>query len=154
MWSDLTGNATSISAVNTGVTSVENAKITDIALATARLGYTMNNWLFYAKGGGAWGQGSATSQTFFNGNVVGATSTNTVDRSGWTVGGGIEWGFLPSWSAKIEYNHIDFGTHSVSVLGTFGSISGATSLVNGRETIDIVKVGLNYRFNLFGGGYH
>jgi len=27
-------------------------------------------------------------------------------RSGWTVGGGFEYAFLPNWSAFVEYNYI------------------------------------------------
>ena len=26
-------------------------------------------------------------------------------RTGWTVGGGIEWAFWNNWSAKVEYDH-------------------------------------------------
>jgi outer membrane immunogenic protein len=150
MWADLTGNGTSISVPFPAVSFVENSKITDIALATGRLGYAVNNWLFYAKGGGAWGQGSSTSQTFLNGAVVDATSTGTVNRAGWTIGGGIEWAFFNNWSAKIEYNHVDFGTQSVTVNGTFGPVAGAVSNVSGRDTVDIVKAGINYRFNIPG----
>ena len=30
-------------------------------------------------------------------------------RVGWTVGGGLEWMFLPNWSAKVEYLYYDLG---------------------------------------------
>jgi len=152
MWADLAGSSTSVSIPSPTVTTAENAKITDIALATARLGYTMNNWLFYAKGGGAWGQGSATSGIFRNGTAIDGTSSNT-SRTGWTIGAGIEWGFsgfFKNYSAKIEYNHVDFGTQSVSVYGTSGPIAGTFSTVNGHDTVDIVKAGVNYRFNIPG----
>lgn len=29
-------------------------------------------------------------------------------KTGWTAGGGVEWAFLPKWSAKMEYLYIDF----------------------------------------------
>ena len=31
------------------------------------------------------------------------------DRSGWTVGGGLEYMFGPGWSVFGEYNYMDFG---------------------------------------------
>ena len=40
-------------------------------------------------------------------------------RTGWTVGGGIEWAFWNNWSAKVEYDFYDFGTRSVTLAGTF-----------------------------------
>jgi Outer membrane protein beta-barrel domain len=33
----------------------------------------------------------------------------TLNRSGWTVGGGAEWMFSPGWSVFAEYNYMDFG---------------------------------------------
>ena len=38
-----------------------------------------------------------------------------VDRSGWTVGGGLEWMFAPGWSVFGEYNYMDFGRKDVDV---------------------------------------
>ena len=26
-------------------------------------------------------------------------------KGGWAAGGGVEWGFLPNWSVKVEYMH-------------------------------------------------
>jgi outer membrane immunogenic protein len=145
MWSDLTGSATTVSVPVPAVSVNINDKNTDIALATARLGYTANNWLFYVKGGGAWGQGSGTAQVLVNGAYQVGVS-QSVNRTGWTIGAGIEWGFFNNWSVKIEYNHVDFGTQSATDVPT----SGPTSTVNLRDTVDIVKAGLNYRFNITG----
>jgi outer membrane immunogenic protein len=71
------------------------------------------------------------------------TTTTSSDRSGWVVGVGVEWGFAPGWSAKIEYNHIDLGSTDITVLSSLGT----TSFVSSTETIDLVKAGVNYRFN-------
>jgi outer membrane immunogenic protein len=145
-WADLTGSESTRSPVAPAISDTTNGKTSDLALATGRLGYAWNNWLFYLKGGGAWAQASATSQSF-SGSTVVATSSSSVDRSGWTVGGGIEWGFWGNWSAKIEYNHIDFGTQQVTVVGLSGVIAGQSALRNSTARPDLVKAGLNYRFN-------
>jgi outer membrane immunogenic protein len=141
-WADLTGSETTVSVVNRFVSN-NTAKTKDLALVTGRLGYAANNWLFFVKGGGAWGQGSSNGTGFLaNGTFFDTTSSGT-NRSGWVVGGGVEWGFAPSWSAKIEYNHIDFGSSTVAV----NSSRGTTNFVSSSETIDLVKGGINYRFN-------
>jgi hypothetical protein len=64
--------------------------------------------------------------------------------------GGIE----SNWSAKIEYNYMDFGTERYA----FTAFSVAPPLTFAGSTFDIdtqvhaVKVGLNYRFGGFGKG--
>ncbi|HXZ16630.1 MAG TPA: outer membrane beta-barrel protein [Roseiarcus sp.] len=71
-------------------------------------------------------------------------------QAGWAVGGGLEWMFLPNWSAKVEYLHADFGKQHmmslyVSPLGSLWAIDHEF----GRE-LNIVRAGLSYHFN-FGG---
>jgi outer membrane immunogenic protein len=96
---------------------------------TSRLGYAFDNWLVYGKGGGAWADVSV------NGTAFGMPfSTGGGTASGWVVGVGAEYAFRNNWSAKIEYNHFDFGSDS----GTFGIGNGVT--------VDTVKAGVNYRF--------
>ncbi|MEO6779641.1 MAG: outer membrane beta-barrel protein [Bradyrhizobium sp.] len=144
-WADVSGSATTVSTVPRflGFSSISTAKLQDIALVTGRLGYAANNWLFYFKGGGAWGQGKSFS---VNNNANGTlfdTSSSSTDRSGWVVGVGAEWGFAPNWSAKIEYNYIDFGSSNV----TLNSSLGTQNFVSSSEKVNIVKAGVNYRFN-------
>jgi outer membrane immunogenic protein len=141
-WADMTGNATTVSLVD-GFSSATAVKTKDFALATGRLGYAADNWLFYVKGGGAWTQGSSAGVGTTAGGVLFDTTSSSTNRTGWTIGGGIEWGFAPSWSAKIEYNYLDMGSTNVAIL----SSTGTTSFVNSKETINVVKGGINYRFN-------
>ena len=72
--------------------------------ATARVGYAVDNWLWYVKGGAAWLDADYT--------IAGVTHGDT--RTGWTVGTGLEWALGPNWSAKLEYNYLDFGSERVS----------------------------------------
>jgi outer membrane immunogenic protein len=144
-WADVSGSATTVSTVPRflGFSSISTARLQDIALVTGRLGYAANNWLFYVKGGGAWGQGRSFS---FNDRANGTlfdTSSSSTDRSGYVVGVGAEWGFAPNWSAKLEYNYIDFGSTNV----TLNSSLGTQTFVSSSEKINIVKAGVNYRFN-------
>jgi outer membrane immunogenic protein len=146
IWSHDTGSATTQSIVVPSISATVDATGKSLELAAGRVGYAWNNWLFYVKGGGAWEQASATSETFRSSTLIDTTSTN-IDRSGWTIGGGIEWGFWANWSAKIEYNYIDFGTQTFTSIGTSGAIAGLSALRNSSATVDLIRAGVNYRFN-------
>jgi hypothetical protein len=52
-------------------------------------------------------------------------------------------GLQGSAHAKLEYNYIDFGSENV----TLNSSNGTQSFVRSSETVNIVKAGVNYRFN-------
>jgi outer membrane immunogenic protein len=108
---------------------------------TGRLGYAVApTWLLYFQGGGAWGH---TSTDLTSGGVqIGQTSKT---RSGWTVGGGVEWMFAPHWSAFLEGNYMDFGSRDGTA--TFGAGACATGCPwSTKATETTVLVGVNYRF--------
>ena len=105
---------------------------------TARGGYLVQpNILLYAQGGVAWTQ---TSQSITNpaGVGVGQISNNT---TGWTVGGGVEWMFVPHWSTFLEYNYMNFGTNSATWAGC-----GSTCSVSVDADSQNILVGINYKF--------
>jgi outer membrane immunogenic protein len=88
------------------------------------------------------------SPTFSSGSL-------TQIRAGWTAGGGVEWMFLQNWSAKVEYLYYDLGSVSYGA-GTRTGLVGVTpafthaSTASTRFTGDIVRVGLNYKFDWAG----
>ena len=105
---------------------------------TARLGYAIQpDWLLYFQGGAAWAHTSAN--VTFAGAQFGQTSST---RSGWTIGGGVEWMFAPHWSAFLEGNYMDFGSASASV----PVVGVGTVPVSFSATESNVLVGVNYRF--------
>jgi outer membrane immunogenic protein len=108
---------------------------------TGRVGYALAPvWLLYFQGGGAWAH-TSTNITF-NGVQTGQGS-NT--RSGWTIGGGVEWMFAPHWSAFLEGNYMDFGTKNGTILNAaVGCAAGCAYAAKATETT--VLVGVNYRF--------
>jgi outer membrane immunogenic protein len=93
---------------------------------TPKFGYAIDNWLVYGKVGGAWADISVSSPFGF----VGGAGT----ASGWVVGVGAEYAFQNNWSAKVEYNHADFGND-----GILNSV-----------TFDALKVGVNYKLGMPG----
>jgi outer membrane immunogenic protein len=150
-WTDIRGTATTISTVTgnrfAGFASTSTGRLEDFALLTGRVGWAAANWLFYAKGGVAFGHGNASGVGVLANGTLFDTFTTSTDRTGWTIGGGVEWGFAPGWSAKIEYNHIDFGSTNIGIARIETGGIFATSFESSTERVDVVKGGINYRFN-------
>jgi outer membrane immunogenic protein len=117
-----------------------DAKANWLASATARFGYAAGPWLFYVKGGGAWTHESydVTANIQNNANLTVTSASDT--PLGWTFGGGIEYAFLTNWSARLEYDFYDFGSHNL----TFSGLVSPTFDV--KHTIQALTLGVNYRF--------
>jgi len=115
-----------------------------IASVTGRVGYAfgpMGNVLVYGKGGIAWMDWSACASGVIGG-VAFAAGCGGGTETGWTLGAGLEWGFAPNWSAKIEYQYYDFGDQRVGFVG--GPLAGTA--INTDLSTQSVKIGVNYRF--------
>src|SRR5262249_8932516 len=93
-----------------------------LATVTGRLGYAFDPALFYLKGGAAFTQ----TEHFTN------TEIGRRHWTGWTVGTGIEVALSRNWSARFEYDYLDFGENA-----------GITHRAHE------VKLGFNYRFDPF-----
>lgn len=111
----------------------DTAKVTGLGSVTGRIGW--NGWnpqtLLYAKGGWAW----ARDQYYNNYYPI----TADQDRSGWTVGAGLEWAFAGNWSTFVEYDYYDFGIETATY-------SPVVYNVGIKQTLNTVMVGVNYRF--------
>ena len=107
---------------------------------TARLGYAVQpTWLLYFQGGAAWAHTSTNITA--PGLQIGQTS-NT--RTGWTIGGGVEWMFAPHWSAFLEGNYMDFGSRQWDRIRSPACAGGCAFTAKATETT--VLVGVNYKF--------
>jgi len=116
---------------------VAETKVDFIGSVTGRLGAAWGMALLYVKGGGAWAHDK------YDVTVAGISAATAAEtRWGWTVGAGLEYAFSPAWSAKIEYNYMDFGTKTV----TFTGIGGLTGTADIGQNLNVVKAGFNYRF--------
>jgi opacity protein-like surface antigen len=143
-WANLTGHATDISVVNGDIAS-ESSSVQWIATVTGRLGYAANNVLFFAKGGAAWAGFNATSVTNMPGGAFVAQTTSSQTRNGWTVGGGLEWGFAPHWSAKLEYDYVKFATANFSINEVNAAGAFSSPLRSATSSLNMVKAGIAYR---------
>jgi outer membrane immunogenic protein len=102
------------------------------------VGYAQDNWLYYATFGvallgaktdltGVRGVNPCTTISVINGTPGLLTCSGTNKRIGGALGAGIEYGFTPNWSAKVEYRYIAAASLELS-------------------HVNEVLVGVNYRF--------
>jgi len=125
------------------------------ATATGKIGFAANDFLFYAKGGAAWTNVNYTQAPAIGGGQTSQTITDT--RSGYTVGGGVEFGMTENLSARVEYDFLDFGTKNynfsnLSVTPVGGVATPLVLPVSIRSSTSLITAGVNYRFNWGGGG--
>jgi opacity protein-like surface antigen/outer membrane receptor protein involved in Fe transport len=104
---------------------------------TGRLGYVMGPLMLYGKGGAAWM--NADYRMEVNSGLDGLTVASAT-RPGWTAGGGLEYMLGSRWSAKLEYDHLHFGSRELNFVNPFGNSVTVKSAVNE------VKAGVNYHF--------
>ena len=91
-------------------------KITSFGTARARGGVLVQDTLWYATGGLAWGHVEQTltlnaTPAFLLGTTSAAQAFSH-DKVGWTVGAGVEAPLWNGWSAKAEYLYVDLGSVS------------------------------------------
>jgi outer membrane immunogenic protein len=123
-----------------------HSKVKYTADFTGRVGFAVDKALIYIKGGVVWAKSDHDANTFEEGLCLICVQLSKT-RTGGLFGAGIEYAFLPNWSAKIEYNYMDFGTHNEIVAGVFDVVEPVTVNSQIREVIHTVKAGVNYRFD-------
>jgi outer membrane immunogenic protein len=91
----------------------------------ARAGYALNNILFFGTLGLAYGDVKVEN--------LGNNETHT--SLGWAGGAGMEVGFTPKWSAKVEYLYMDLGNRGYTITGNDLDLRAS-----------ILRFGVNYHF--------
>ena len=102
-----------------------------------RFGYAFGDWLLYATGGAAF----AHIKYDYIDAVPAATEEDSSIRTGWTVGGGVDWRFAPKWFARVEYRYADFGDQTNSPAVYAGAFDE-----NHSTTEQAIRVGVAYKF--------
>jgi outer membrane immunogenic protein len=147
-FSDIKVSQTSFNTiVPPGVTIRGEQKLEWLSTTRVRVGYTVDNLLFYGTGGLADGRASASSSITLTGcpgfgNCPAGSDAKTL--WGWTAGGGIEYA-VGHWSANLEYIHYDLGHLNYNM--TDPSTPGAFIATSTKFSGDVFRGGINYRFD-------
>lgn len=129
-------------------------------LATGRLkmGLVVGPVMAYATGGIALSPEHEKRTQYIGNQITGLTELSFVEsdrklRTGFAIGGGVEWRLAQSWSIRGEYLHASFGEHTFQfpnarggVIPTGGYLSVQGRLANNHSRIDLGRIGVSYHF--------
>jgi outer membrane immunogenic protein len=127
-WADISGATT----CGAGTCAISARWLDTVRL---RAGQSFDRFMPYITGGLALGGVRASNSVF-------ATANST--QVGWTVGAGIELGISRNLSAKLEYLYVDLGSFDC------GLSCGLGVPENIGLTANVIRAGLNYKFDLGG----
>ena len=137
---DLTGSSNQgrFSATNAlGFNASQNSQYGFGAGVRGRLGYAIDRTLIYATGGWAY---ETIDQTYNNPTINNYLQQKiSTDRSGYTIGGGVEYAFSPNWSARLEYRWTDYGKY-------VSSYDGGLFSIQQHPTDNAIIAAINYHF--------
>lgn len=102
-----------------------------------RVGAAFNRLLIYGKGGAAFARDRSTFT-----DIAGNSAISTFTRTGWIAGVGLEYGITQSWSAKIEYDYLSFGSQPLNFTTATPTAYASSATLNAQE----IKAGINFRF--------
>jgi len=126
-WSHLSGTTFNTSCVVVGC----QTKSDWLATVRGRAGWAWGRVMFYGTGGAAFANVQA---------AAGAFPFSSSTQAGWVAGVGIEYAFMPNWTAKVEYLFVDLGNQPCSPV----NCSGTATSVSLNESI--IRGGINYKF--------
>jgi outer membrane immunogenic protein len=138
-WANLRGSSTGLLS---GAPFNNRSRIDAFGLFTGQIGYAFNTALLYVKGGAA-----VVADRYDGFNTVTGVAFDVApgeNRWGGTVGVGLEYAFVPNWSAAIEYNHLFMGTNTLDFVSTANGLFTREDRI--RQDADMVTVRVNYRW--------
>jgi outer membrane immunogenic protein len=146
-----TGFVAPPNAINLTNVATSSAGLRWIGTVRARLGWAADRALFYVTGGWAYGKVDASSNAIALDNgtnpdvFAGSASAN---RSGYAVGGGLEYALTNNITVKGEYLYYNLGTATYAVAPANTLAAGEGLFINASQKFDgsVVRLGLNYKF--------
>jgi outer membrane immunogenic protein len=145
-WADLEGKDNCVIASPIALVNCRT-KVDWLGTVAGRLGFAFDRTMVFVTGGGAWVHDNYDT-SFFATPFPNIHVEDT--RWGWMFGTGVEHAFFGNWSAKVEYDYLDFGTKTVAINGAITPVAAAAIPasfgVQNQQHINEVKAGINWRF--------
>ena len=95
--------------------------------------------LLYGTIGWGWGGGSFSVNDLNSGAQLASVSPT---MSGLVWGGGVKFPLSPNWVLDVKYLQYDFSSFNTAV----PAANGAPTVFSTKDRVDVVRVGLNYKF--------
>ncbi|MDJ1160011.1 porin family protein [Chelatococcus sp. SYSU_G07232] len=128
-YADLKGSTSALRFAN-GNVGRGRGEVEYFGTVRGRVGVAFDRALVYVTGGLAYGE------TKFSGvdTTAGIAFSKSDTRTGWTLGGGIEYAFTNNLTARAEYLYVDLGDNRYYGVNKAGT------------EFSVVRAGLNYKF--------
>lgn len=112
-----------------------------------RAGFAADRALFYVTGGGAWADVDYHIYSI-DGGGNNVTFNNNQGLFGYVLGAGVEYAFDDQWSAKLEYQYLNFGKKKLTeaVVDAGGSPNGVTVTTFETPDFSSLRLGVNFKF--------
>lgn len=144
-----------ILAVNTANADTVSSSISTNWLYTfrGRLGVALpSNLMAYATGGLALTRLTVSNSFSDNNSAPPGAVESASDaklKTGWVLGGGLEWALSNDWTVRGEYLYVDFG--KVTAAGTITNVAIAPGYAQGMSTssdltAQVARIGVNRKF--------
>lgn len=113
-----------------------------LASVRGRVGYAFDRSLIYLTGGAAWMRVDYSGTN----NYIGASVTTNFSstRSGWTIGGGIDYALMANLLLRAEYLYYGFGSGPTSSVP--GILGGPITYTWGSSNVSVLRAGLSVKF--------
>jgi opacity protein-like surface antigen len=140
-WSGLSDSSSSAQGSSSQQLTARNRWSADLA---ARASVALDRALIYGKAGFAQGGFDFAFNQNFPGTLVTENASGTL--TGLLLGVGIEVALAPHWSAKLEYDHIDYGARAFQFSDVQNGVNNPFAQSQSASA-NLVKAGVNYQFN-------
>ncbi len=122
-------------------------KVDGIASLVGRIGYAADRTMVYSSMGLAWADVETNvTDNILGGGLLSAKANET--HLGWVVGLGVEHAVARNITARIEYNHYEFGseTHNLDV-NFLGAPAGVTIPTKVGLDVDTIRIGATIKIH-------
>ena len=121
-------------------------KATFLSTARARAGVALDRVLLFVTGGAAFGTVKTTDTLGTGGGAFVSTTNTTANRTGWTVGAGLEYAMTQNWLFKAEYLYVDLGSFDAPIACVPACVDVNDTTVHHKYTDHVARIGINYKF--------
>jgi len=123
-----------------------------LGTARARVGFVAtpdNRLMIYGTGGFAYAGGSSSFNLYDATQGAYWTGNPSSSRTGWTIGGGVEYAITNNITLKGEYLYVDLGSQNITTAGNalaFAAFPGVYGTAKINYDASIFRAGVNYKF--------
>jgi outer membrane immunogenic protein len=132
--------------VGPGVETTLSSKLNWLATARGRIGYLVTpQALVYVTGGAAWGGFDYSASAVYVNNDYTAASSFSSTKTGYVVGGGVEYALWSNWLLRWEYQFYRLQGASITAASTaFPALPSGFRWDN--SDTHVVRAGVSYKF--------